>query len=107
MGFMKNMFDSVKAEAEKAAAAGGGGGGTAAAQHHDIPATPWEKSVAMLDGIVSHVSRVDPDGVDIVCFGGKQNPDWYRNITNTKNLEAVVTDKPPGGVSVLVLLLFR
>jgi len=52
----------------------------------------------MLDGIVSHVSRVDPDGVDIVCFGGKQNPDWYRNITNTKNLEAVVTDKPPGGV---------
>ena len=104
MGFMKNMFDSVKAEAEKAAASaggGGGGGGTAAVQHQDDGhnATPWEKSVAMLDGIVSHVSRVDPDGVDIVCFGGKQNPDWYRNITNTKNLEAVVTDKPPGGVS--------
>ena len=97
MGFMKNMFDSVKAEAEKATT--GGGGGTAA-QNQDNPATPWEKSVAMLDGIVSHVSRVDPDGVDIVCFGGKQNPDWYRNITNTKNLEAVVTDKPPGGVSV-------
>ena len=105
MGFMKNMFDSVKAEAEKAAAsAGGGGGGGGTAQHqdddHNPAATPWEKSVAMLDGIVSHVSRVDPDGVDIVCFGGKQNPDWYRNITNTKNLEAVVTDKPPGGVSV-------
>mmetsp|Transcript_54999 Transcript_54999/g.62239 ORF Transcript_54999/g.62239 Transcript_54999/m.62239 type:complete len:366 (-) Transcript_54999:185-1282(-) len=64
----------------------------------DENATPWEKSVAMLDGIVKHVSRVDPDGVDIVCFGGRQNIDWYRNITNTKNLEEVVTDKPPRGV---------
>jgi len=94
---MKNMFNSVTAPP------GGGGGGGAEEQDvsPDHTATPWEKSVAMLDGIVSHVSKVDPDGVDIVCFGGRQNVDWYRNITNTKNLEEVVTDKPPRGVCLM------
>ena len=99
MGFMKNMFNSVT---EAAAAAGGNstaGEESAPGSSSSTTATPWEKSVAMLDGIVKHVSRVDPDGVDIVCFGGRQNSDWYRNITNTNNLEAVVTDKPPRGVS--------
>merc|ERR1719148_276399 len=91
---MKNMFNEVTKAVDGGDIDESAGGMSTL----DENATPWEKSVAMLDGIVKHVSRVDPDGVDIVCFGGRQNIDWYRNITNTKNLEEVVTDKAPRGV---------
>jgi len=50
-----------------------------------------------LDKIVVQVVKVDPDGVDIVCFGGDEGADWYRNIKNTKNLEEMVSDKRPAG----------
>merc|ERR1711959_754996 len=39
----------------------------------------------------------DPDGVDIVCFGGEDEVEWYRNIKNTKGLEEMVASKRPNG----------
>lgn len=61
------------------------------------PPTRWEKSVVGLDKIVSQVVKVDPDGVDIVCFGGEDQVEWYRNVKNTKGLEEMVASKRPNG----------
>jgi len=61
------------------------------------PPTRWEKAVVGLDKIVTQVVKVDPDGVDIVCFGGGEDPHWYRNITNTKGLEEMVNSEKPSG----------
>lgn len=60
-------------------------------------------SVIGLDKIVAQVVKVDPDGVDIVCFGGNEGADWYRNVKNTKKLEEMVNDKRPSGVSYFLL----
>jgi len=94
MGFMKNMFANMEEEM----------GNLTASQKKKPqrrvsgpPPTRWEKAVVGLDKIVVQVVKVDPDGVDIVCFGGDEDADWYRNIKNTKNLEAMVTDKQPSG----------
>ena len=57
-----------------------------------------------LDKIVAQVVKVDPDGVDIVCFGGNEGADWYRNVKNTKKLEEMVNDKRPSGVSYFLLI---
>jgi len=96
MGFMKNMFANMEEEM----------GNLTASQKKKPqrrvsgpPPTRWEKAVVGLDKIVVQVVKVDPDGVDIVCFGGDEDADWYRNVKNTKNLEAMVTDKQPSGVS--------
>jgi len=59
--------------------------------------TRYEKAVIGLDKIVNTVVKVDPDGVDIVCFGSEEETEWYRNIKNTKGLEEIVTSKPPNG----------
>merc|ERR1712238_278762 len=61
------------------------------------PPTRWEKAVIGLDSIVTQVVKVDPDGVDIVCVGGDEDADWYRNVKHTKHLEAMVSDKRPKG----------
>ena len=66
------------------------------------PPTRWEKAVVSLDKIVTQVVRVDPDGVDVVCFGGSGDPEWYRNIKNTKGLEEMVNTERPRGVSTLI-----
>ena len=103
---MKNMFKTLEKEVEKALNDKMGGssssGSTSSSKPDKLsgaPATRWEKSVVALDSIVSQVVKVDPDGVDIVCFGGEDEAQWYRNVTNTKGLEDMVNDKRPRGVS--------
>jgi hypothetical protein len=107
MGFMKNMFKTLEKELEgtglqeQLAGAMGGkmGGSSKPSEHSGGPATRWEKAVVSLDKIVSQVVKVDPDGVDIVCFGGESDAQWYRNIKQTQGIEEMVNDKRPRGVS--------
>lgn len=101
---MKNMFKTLEKEVEKALnekMGGSSSSGSSSSSKTDklsgTPATRWEKSVVALDSIVSQVVKVDPDGVDIVCFGGEDEAQWYRNVTNTKGLEEMVNDKRPRG----------
>mmetsp|Transcript_24532 Transcript_24532/g.52026 ORF Transcript_24532/g.52026 Transcript_24532/m.52026 type:complete len:411 (+) Transcript_24532:183-1415(+) len=67
------------------------------------PPTRWEKAIFAMNGIVAQVSQIDPDGVDVVCFpgsgGGEGGRDYdiYRNLKDTKGLEALVTATPPRG----------
>jgi len=75
---------------------------------HSTNPTRWEKAVVALNGMVQQVSKVDPDGLDIVCFGGDANPDAkspskskisvYRNVKNHKEIEDMVTSKLPAGL---------
>jgi len=105
MGFMKNMFKTLEKELEgtgfqeQLAGAMGGkmGGSSKPSKHSGGPATRWEKAVVSLDKIVSQVVKVDPDGVDIVCFGGESDAQWYRNIKQTQGIEEMVNDKRPRG----------
>jgi len=57
----------------------------------------WEKACMLLPGIVNQVSKVDPDGLDIVCFGGDSKPNIYRNVRNQKDCERLITAKSPSG----------
>ena len=66
------------------------------------PPTRWEKAVLAMNGIVSQVSKIDPDGIDVVCFPGSggeggMNHDIYRNVKDTKGLESLVTAVEPKG----------
>lgn len=99
MGFMKNMFAQLEKEVGKALQdqMGSSSGSSKPKRESGGPATRWEKAVVALDKIVSQVVKVDPDGVDIVCFGGEFESEWYRNIKETKNIEKMVTDKHPRG----------
>jgi len=93
MGFLKNMFENLESELTSSQKKSS----KASRRASGPPPTRWEKAVIGLDSIVKTVVKVDPDGVDIVCFGGDEDADWYRNIKNTKNLEAMVSDKRPSG----------
>jgi hypothetical protein len=98
MGFMKNMFTQLEKEVGKAL--NDSSSSKKPEKKNSLsggPATRWEKAVVAIDGIVSQVSKVDPDGVDIVCFGGNDEAQWYRNIKSTKGIEELVNDKPPRG----------
>jgi len=104
MGFLKNMFNNLEEELSSSTKSKSGKSSRRAS---GPPPTRWEKAVIGLDSIVTQVVKVDPDGVDIVCFGGDEDADWYRNVKNTKNLEAMVSDKRPKGVSIyLSVFLF-
>ncbi len=112
MGFMKNMFAQLEKEVGKALTEQMGSSASSSSsktkknkRHSGGPATRWEKAVVSLDKIVSQTVKVDPDGVDIVCFGGEGEAQWYRNIKDTKNIEEMVNDKRPRGVSYNKLLL--
>jgi len=65
--------------------------------------TRWEKAVLAMHGMVKQVSKVDPDGLDIVCFGGgkddssKSSISIYRNVKNVKDVEKMVTSRLPSG----------
>jgi len=69
--------------------------------------TRWEKAVVALQSLVNVVSRVDPDGLDVICFGGsddgefdesaKSNISVFRNVKNVKEIEKMVTSKLPSG----------
>lgn len=62
------------------------------------PPTRWEKAVVGLNGIVAQVSKIDPDGVDVVCFSsGEKSAEWHRNIKDMNGLEALVTATEPSG----------
>jgi hypothetical protein len=64
--------------------------------------TRWEKACLALNGMIKQVSKVDPDGLDIVCFGGSNDPNSkpniYRNVKNVKDVERLVTSKLPSGL---------
>jgi len=104
MGYFTKMFsqlspDVVNMVNEQVAQATGVGssGTTSGAKPSSAPTTRWEKAVVGLDKIVNQVVRVDPNGVDIVCFGGEGDAQWYRNVKETKGLEEMVNDKRPRG----------
>jgi hypothetical protein len=95
MGMLKNMFSQLESELDNALSSSQTG--KAQRRASGPPPTRWEKAVIGLDKIVAQVVKVDPDGVDIVCFGGNEDADWYRNVKNTKKLEEMVNDKRPSG----------
>lgn len=100
MGFMKNMFAKLEENIDNAidqSASSQPKKGKKSKRPSGGPPTRWEKSVVALDKIVVQVVKVDPDGIDIVCFGGEEDADWYRNVKNTKGLETIVNDKKPSG----------
>jgi hypothetical protein len=100
MGFMKNMFAKLEEEVGSSLSTSqSSSGGKATRRASGPPPTRWEKAVVSMDKIVVQVVKVDPDGVDIVCFGGEEDADWYRNIKKTKHIEEMVNDKRPSGVS--------
>jgi len=62
------------------------------------PVTCWEKAVLGLNGVVNQVIKIDPNGIDVVCFpGSSDSVDIYRNLKDTKNVEDLVTAKEPSG----------
>jgi len=65
--------------------------------------TRWEKSIVGLNGMVKQVSKVDPDGLDIVCFGGEKGtkPSIYRKVKNIKDVERMVTSELPSGPAMI------
>jgi len=67
-----------------------------------VQPTRWEKAVMSLNSIVTTVAKIDPDGVDIVCFPGSGGEgglsyDIYRNIRDANGLEDLVTAVEPKG----------
>ncbi len=72
---------------------------------HSSNPTRWEKAVVAMHGMVKQVSKVDPDGLDIVCFGGsadgsetkKGKISIFRNVKNAKDIQKMVTSKLPSG----------
>jgi len=103
MGLFKSMFKAVEAEVGKVVkehlneATGGKKKKKKEGRPSEGPPTRWEKAVVSLDKIVTQVVKVDPDGVDVVCFGGSGEPEWYRNIKNTKGLEEMMNTERPKG----------
>jgi len=62
------------------------------------PSTRWEKAIFGLNGIVNQVAKIDPNGIDVVCFPGSSGSvDVYRNLKDTSNLEDLVNTKEPSG----------
>lgn len=62
------------------------------------PVTCWEKAVLGLNGVVNQVIKIDPNGIDVVCFpGSSDDVDIYRNLKDTKNVEDLVTAQEPSG----------
>jgi hypothetical protein len=95
MGFLKTMFKEVRNQGEALVMEQlGQQGGTKSSSN---PPTRWEKAVVSLNGIVSQVSQIDPDGVDVICFGGSGEPEVFRNIKNTDGLDSMVSSKQPEG----------
>jgi len=102
MGFLKNMFENLEEELSSSQKKSG----KASRRASGPPPTRWEKAVIALSSVTTQVVKVDPDGVDIVCFGGDEDADWYRNVKHTKHLEEMVSDKRPKGVSISVLVQY-
>jgi hypothetical protein len=74
--------------------------------------TRWEKTVVALNGIVKQVNKVDPDGLDIICFGGTDDGEFdeetdkariavFRGVKNAKDVEKMVTSKLPSGPCIM------
>ncbi|CAB9515963.1 von Willebrand factor, type A [Seminavis robusta] len=95
MGLFKSMFKKAKKSGE--AMLGIESKATPPPMDPENPPTRWEKAVVGLNGIVAQVSKIDPDGVDVVCFGGDGAPDMYRNVKDIGGLESMVTAKEPAG----------
>jgi len=64
----------------------------------DDPATRWEKAVTALNGISKQVVKIDPDGVDVFCFPGDDEPcQAYPQVKSMDSLKNLVTAREPGG----------
>jgi len=99
MGF-KNMFAQLEEALESSIASKSTSSSTKtreAVSSNNQQSTRYEKAVIGLDNIFNTVVKVDPDGIDIVCFGGEEEAEWYRNVKNTKGLEEIVNSKRPSG----------
>mmetsp|Transcript_39867 Transcript_39867/g.83353 ORF Transcript_39867/g.83353 Transcript_39867/m.83353 type:complete len:409 (+) Transcript_39867:148-1374(+) len=75
---------------------------TKAKKPEKVPPTRWEKAVTSLNSIVTQVAKIDPDGVDVVCFPGSGGEgglsyDIYRNLKDATGLEDIVTAVEPKG----------
>jgi len=60
------------------------------------------QAVTSLNSIVTQVAKIDPDGVDVVCFPGSGGEgglsyDIYRNLKDATGLEDIVTAVEPKG----------
>jgi hypothetical protein len=125
MGGFSHIFKTLNQNAEKLTNGeafddealpdfGKNGGDESVGEHYEVPfensanPTRWEKAVMGLHGMVKQVSKVDPDGLDIVCFGGSDDISKsklsksskisvYRNVKNAKDVERMVTSKLPSG----------
>lgn len=106
MGLFKKMFAELEKEVGNVLSEKMGGEETKTKKKKKNsqsggPPTRWEKAVVGLNNIVTQVMKVDPDGVDVVCFGGNSDPEWYRNIKSTKGLEEMVTAEKPRGACLM------
>jgi hypothetical protein len=85
-----------------------------AVPEQELPMNPtrWEKAVVALSGIVKQVNKVDPDGLDIICFGGTDDGEFdeetdkaqisvFRNVKSPKDVEKMVTSKMPSGPCIM------
>ena len=96
MGMFKQMFKEAKKHGEALLAKESSPEPPKFDPAH--PPTRWEKAVVGLNGIVAEVAKIDPDGVDVVCFSsGADSAEWHRNIKDMNGLEAAVTAKEPSG----------
>ena len=107
MGLFTKMLQQAQAEAEKLVQQKLGvtttsTGNSTSTSSSTTPPTRWEKALVAMNGIVAQVSTIDPDGVDVVCFGGggdnnNKSCEIYRNIKDTKGLDGMVTQQEPSG----------
>lgn len=117
MGAFKNIFKSLEDNAQKIANGESVDPQTLLMQEesvgddyevtleHSPNPTRWEKSIVAMHGMVKQVSKVDPDGLDIVCFGGsadgsetkKGKITVFRSVKNAKDIQKMVTSKLPSG----------
>lgn len=74
--------------------------------------TRWEKCVVAVTQIVTQVGDMDPDGLDIVCFGGTDDGEFdegtdkakisvFRSVNNARDIEEMVTSKLPSGPCIM------
>ena len=96
----KKMFNEAKKHAEATLNKGDSNNNAEPPKFDpENPPTRWEKAVVGMNGIVAQVAKIDPDGVDVVCFSGTGDDaaEWHRNIKDMKGLEELVTAKEPSG----------
>jgi hypothetical protein len=101
MGWLTKMMNKAEAKLEKELNKATGKQSATEPPKFDPenPPTRWEKATIGLNGIVSQVAKIDPDGIDVFCFPGAGGTDFdvYRNLKDTEGLKDLVTKTEPSG----------